>query len=323
MAWIKKNLVFVICAALALVLLGVAGWLLFSNMGRDTAIQEELNQELANWQQLNSGAFPNQENIDAAKKEQERLRQFKKEASSIIPIASVSPKLSDQAFVNLLGTTITQLRTKAEQAGVALPQQFDFTFSAQRKSLNFPAGSIENWVPQLNDIEGICNTLFEARVNALDSLQRVPVSPVDAGSAEFLTGTVVSNQFGIYTPYQIGFRAFSAELAEVLEKFQTASNFVVVKSVSVAPSAAESGGSAVQNPVYVPRQAPQRLDAGPPVTGFEGGGGKGGGRPVAQPAYQPARPRTATTGTVAATVLSEEPLQVTLLVDVIKLNPGQ
>ena len=167
MAWIKKNLVFVICSVVALVLLGVAGWMLFSNMGRDTAIQEELNQELANWQSLNSGSFPSQENIDAANKEKEKLLEVRKQSSSVVPLVSAPPQLSDQQFVNLLGTKIAELRTRAEQAGVALPEQYDFTFSAQRKSLNFPAGSIESWVPQLNDIEGICNVLFRARVNAV------------------------------------------------------------------------------------------------------------------------------------------------------------
>lgn len=324
MAWIKKNLVFVICAAVALVLSGVAAWLMFSSMGQDTTIQEELNQELANWQQLNSGPFPSEENIAAAKKEQQRLREFRKEAAAVIPAAIAPAKLGDQAFVTLLGSTITELRTKAEQSGVALPQQFDFTFSSQRKALNFPAGSIESWVPQLNDIQVICNVLFRARVNALDSIMRVPVSSVDTGTAEFLTGTVVSNQFAIYTPYQITFRSFSGELSTVLEEFQSATNFIVVKSVSVAPATGElgggMGGAAVPlRPAYTPRPAaPQRV--GSPLD-YESSGKGGAGRPAPQPAYQ-TRPRGTAPSAVAETVLSEQPLQVTLLLEVIKLNPN-
>ncbi|MBA4148280.1 MAG: hypothetical protein H0X66_09200 [Verrucomicrobia bacterium] len=328
MAWIKKNLVFVISAAAALVLLGVAVWLWLSNMSRDTAIQEELNQELANWQQLNAGAFPNDENIKAAKNEQERLRQFRKEAASVIPVASAAPKLSDQAFVNMLGNTIAGLRTKAEQSGVSLPEQFDFTFSAQRRSLNFPAGSIENWVPQLNDIEAICNILFAARVNALDSVQRVPVSPQDTGTGEFMGGTVVSNQFGIFAPYQVGFRGFSGELAAVLEAFQRATNFIVVKSVFVVPATGEfgsgGGGGAMPTPIYyAPRPQAQQRTVSPMEFDLAGGKDSGARRPVAQqPVYQQ-RPRTTTPGSVAETVLSEQPLQVTLLLEVVKLNRTQ
>ncbi|MFN7140176.1 MAG: hypothetical protein ACK4UN_12650, partial [Limisphaerales bacterium] len=89
MAWIKKNLVFVICSAVALILLIVASVFLFGNMSRDGEVQEELNQVTSDWQRLNtSGSFPSQENIEAAKREQEKVRNFRKGVATVIPVVT-------------------------------------------------------------------------------------------------------------------------------------------------------------------------------------------------------------------------------------------
>ncbi|MFN7139597.1 MAG: hypothetical protein ACK4UN_09670, partial [Limisphaerales bacterium] len=219
-----------------------------------------------------------------------------------IPVVTPSPKMSDQAFAGLLGRTIAELRNKATASGVALPQQYDFTFAAQRRALNFPAGSIDNWIPQLNDIVAISDALFQARVNALDGIKRVPVSSQDVGEADFLTANIVSNQFAVFTPYEVSFRGFTPELAAVLEQMQRTTNFVVIKSVSVAPapiSAAAGDGMQV---------APVRMQQDPR-------------RRVPQPGVQQRRGVQA--GAVAETVIAEQPLQVTLQLDVVKLNPVQ
>ncbi len=310
MAWIKKNLVFVICSGVALLLLGVAIWFMFSAKGKDAAVQEELNQELSNWQSLNTGgAFPSEENIAAAKAEQERFKQFRKESAALVPIKPAPSKLSDQAFAGLLGNTIAELRSTAAAAGVVIPPQYDFTFSAQRKSLNFPAGSIETYILQLNDIKSICNVLFQARVGAIDGLQRAPISEQDAAGSEFLTsGTIISNQFAFVTPYLVTFRGFTPELAAVIEQVQRSTNFILIKSISVMPSQTGIGpleggnvGGGDPNLAYL-----QSRSTPAPVR-----------RP--DPRAKPGAPVNET----AETILSEHPLQVTLLLDVVKLNPVQ
>src|SRR5688572_29606094 len=101
MAWIKKNLVFVICCGVAVALLGVAIFFWLSNSGREAQVQEELNQAVNDWNSLNTGgSFPSDENIEAAKREQEKFRQFRKDVLAVIPQVAPAPKMNDQAFAS-------------------------------------------------------------------------------------------------------------------------------------------------------------------------------------------------------------------------------
>jgi hypothetical protein len=74
-----------------------------------------------------------------------------------------------------------ELQAGASNAGVVLPPNYAFTFSAQKGKLTFAPGSIEPWTAQLSEIKTICSILYEAKVNGIEGLRRVPVSPDDQG----------------------------------------------------------------------------------------------------------------------------------------------
>ena len=318
MQWIKKNLLFVISCAVAVALIGVAGWFALSNQQQEEAVKEELNQLVQEWQRLNSSAqYPSAENIEAIKADQKRLKELRGQVVKVFPRAGAYPKMDDQAFAGYLGATIAELRAGANRAGVFLPDNYDFTFAAHRKSLKFPAGSIEQWLPQIDDIKAICNVAYQARVNVIDGIQRVPVSAMDGGT-DFITASIVSNQFGVFTPYQLSFRSFTSEVAAVLDGMMRSTNCMVVKSITVVPATtalpvSSSAATATRVAQVVQRPVPQRYVA----PGEEGGKGGGGRIVPGQPTAVGAR---TTAGALPVTIVSEQPVQVMIVLDCARLN---
>ena len=80
MPWIKRNLPLVIGGLVAVMLMAFAGFFFFSNWKKDKAISAELEQQIAELNRLyNSDPHPGTDevnNIAAAKKDQERVREF-------------------------------------------------------------------------------------------------------------------------------------------------------------------------------------------------------------------------------------------------------
>src|SRR5207244_5190489 len=80
MEWIKRNLYFVIGSAIALVLLGGAGWYFFSKVQLNNQILEKLNNEYSELSKLaQKKPHPGNEkvdNIEEAKKQQQEVRAF-------------------------------------------------------------------------------------------------------------------------------------------------------------------------------------------------------------------------------------------------------
>lgn len=321
MPWIKRNIFFVAGGLVALVLMGVAGYFLFSNLSRDAAVTEELNQQIQELRRI-SEADPHPgteevDNISAARKEQQRLEEFLADARKLFVPVPTYEKTDDQGFNNLLGNTIYQLQTTASNAGVVLPPDYSFTFQAQRGRLSFDRESIEPLMAQLGEVKTICNILFEAKVNSLEGMRRVPVSTNDpAGTADYLNATLVTNDISIVAPYEVTFRSFSDELGEVMNGILRSTNCLIVKSLTVEQSLAGPGGdpnAALGGSYY------------PPTTGIPGGGRYGGfderyGAPRAFP--QPSVPgRPVARSTTPQVFLSEKPLRITLLIDVVKIKP--
>lgn len=332
MQWIKRNLLFVSCGAIALVLLGVAGWFLYSNIQRDNEIQEGsdgLQQQLSEAQRLSSlPASVTQENIEEAKKQQKALKDFRGQLRDLFAPAPVFDKMDDRAFSSYLLKALRDLSTAASNANVILPDKFKFTFTAQTVQSQFPAESIDLWTKQLADIKSICDALYQSKINALDAIQRVPVAAMDNSPGEFLTATIMTNQAGTtFSPYFISFRSFSGDLAAVLERFSRSTNCIIVKSINVTPSTVPLPAPTVSAPgaptrFYYPATA--RPAPRPTVAEVDryGLGGKGGGAPPPQPTAIVARsPQTA--ASTVTTVLAERPLQVTMLLEIVRLGESK
>jgi hypothetical protein len=299
MGWLKRNLFFAIGVVVALALLGAAGFYDYQSWAHNQAAFAKLNEvynTLSEAAQIKpspgSGAV---DNIAAARDQESQLRQWINQTTNYFqPIAPI-PKpaggtVSSESFANALHQTIARLQHEADAANVTLPPQFDFSFAAHMDRLTFAPGSLDPLSVQLGEVKTISEIFFGAGINALDGIQRVPTSPDDASGppTDYLADQPVTNDLAVIVPYQVTFRAFSPEIARVLEAFANSPNGFIVKTISVQPAGAPAA----------PGAATTGVDTGtpPPPASVPGKGG-----------WQ--------------TVLDEQLLRVTLTVDLVKLTP--
>ncbi len=291
MAWIKRNLFFVIGGILAIGLLGSAGFYIYRGWNHNAAASDELRGIYDTLRDLNSKKpSPGSDkinNIEAAKQQENQLREWIRQAGDYFkPITPVpNPPngiVSSEGFAAALRRMIDQLQHEADSASVALPPQYNFSFKAQRDLVKFAPGSLGPLSEQLGEVKTIAEILFAARVNALDGIQRVRVSDDDTGGpqADYLDDRSATNNLAVLTPYQISFRSFSPEIGVVLAGFASSPHGFIVKGINVQLAGA---------PTKSPDAAP-----GAPATPGRGG---------------------------AQVVLNEQLLRVTLVVEVVKLLP--
>ena len=160
--------------------------------------------------------------------------------------------------------------------------------------LTFAPGSLEPLSVQLGEVKAISEIIFSARVNALDDIQRLRASDDDLnGQAtdylpDYLMEQPLTNDLAVLIPYRVTFRGFSPEVAQVLEAFAASPHGFIIKTFSVQPdSAAAMAGAAGTDTGMQP----------PPPAPVPGQGG-------------------------LQTVLNEQLLRVTLVVEAVKLTPG-
>ena len=220
MDWIKRNLYFLIGSLVALVLMGLAGWYLFSQWQLNNDILGKLDEQYAKLKRLNqqnphpgSGKI---DNIGAAKEQQQELRGYLRKALQYsehcppIPVPE-SGKLTSQEFSSALSRTIDQMEREATRASVALPPKdsegktYSFSFAAERQKLAYATGSLEPLSVQLGEVKSICTVLFQAKVNSLDNLRRERVSEDDlkGPQTDYLPEKSVTNELAVLTPYEV------------------------------------------------------------------------------------------------------------------------
>ena len=307
MVWVKRNLGLVIGGVVALALLVVASIYLWNKRGEDQAVTAELDTATARYQELlNRPVHPGDDrgvvnNIERAKDEVQRLQAFLEQVRSKFGGGEVPTNISNREFRALLDNTINDLQRKAESLGITLPQKdYWFTFAPQRTAVEFK--SIEMLTHQLLDVKELVEILYDAKVQDLKGIRRVPASTEDNNTQDFMTDKkATTNEVAIVTPYELKFQGFSAELGRVLDRLVQAKRCFVVRSVAVdrAPEdQVETAMPMMMNPLmnrYNPRYGI------PP--------------PVAPP------PRQQRQGNV---LLDENKLLVEMRVDVVRLKePGK
>ncbi|MGD0261376.1 MAG: hypothetical protein ABSD29_16300 [Verrucomicrobiota bacterium] len=343
MDWIKRNLYFLIGSLVALALMGLAGGYLYSKWQLNNDILGKLDAQYAKLKRLNAqNPHPGSgkvDNIKAAKEQQQELRDYVQKARQYfqrcppIPVPeSGTSKLTSQEFSSALSLTLDQMQHEAVKASVAVPkdsssQNYSFSFAAQRERLAYATGSLEPLSVQLGEVKSICTVLFEAKINALDSLRRERVSEDDlkGPQTDYLPDKSVTNDLAVLSPYELTFRCFSPELAAVLAGFASSPYGLVVKTINVvlAPAVAASEQAAAP----VPPPAPRYVAPLPPPRGAADafadryGRGPGAPRPAPQPTYtQPLAPAPAPASRSGPPLaLDEKQLQVTLMLNVVKL----
>jgi hypothetical protein len=270
------------------------------------------------------------DNIAVAREQERKIQDWIQQAAAdyfqpIAPIPNTGTNaVSSEAFAGALRRTIDQLQHEADAASVTLPPQYDFSFKAQRDLVRFQPGSLASLAAQFGEVKTISEILFAARVNSLDGIQRVRVSDDDANGpqADYFDGHSVTNNLAVLTPYQITFRSFSPEVGEVLAGFASSPHGFIVKSINVQPAgaaAAPAAETAVLMPA-VPMLA-EPMPAEPMLAQSYLPPGLRA-RPAAPPAAPPAALPTKVPGRGGLqTVLNEQLLRVTLVVEVVKLLP--
>ena len=248
MSWIKRNLYFVIGSVVALVLMGLAGWFLYSKWTLNNDILTKLNADYAELKTLNTqkphpGAGQ-VNNIKLAQEQRDQVRAFTKKTRDYFqPISRIPdlPKVTDHDFSVALSRTIEQLQHDATNASVTVPANYSFSFEAQKSRINFAANSLEPLAVQLGEVKQICAALFQAKINSLDNLRRERVSPDDSAGpqTDYLTEKSATNELAVMTPYEVTFRCFSSELAAVLSNLAASPAAMLVKTINVelAPAA--------------------------------------------------------------------------------------
>jgi hypothetical protein len=323
MAWIKRNLFFVVGGAIALLALGAAGFYIYKGWDRNSTALTSLTEVVGNLKALTEQKPPpgsgKVDNISIAKEQDKEVRTWiASTAGYFQPITPIpAGAITSEAFAGALRRTVDQMQKEAEASGVVLPPKYDFSFSAQRPLVKFAAGT-ELLAAQLGEVKAMAGILFAARINALDSIQRVRVTDDDTQGpqSDYIEQHPVTNELAVITPYVLTFRSFTPELSRVMAGFATASNTFIVKAVNVQPAGAASALGTLPggNPEMMPGMTPGGL----PLRG------EGYPNPYGQP---PAMQQAAAAAAAAVgkggsqLVLKEQLLRITLEVGLVKLLP--
>jgi hypothetical protein len=297
---------------------------LLGQRAREQQAAEDIAKQYAELTRLNQGqASP--ENIDAAKKQEAQLREYMAKARGffqrIPPIPNFTTnRIGDSDFATALRNTITQLTNSAGKQSVELPAEYYFSFESQRKLMVFDATNLNNMAVHLGEIKAICDILFSAKINYLIGIRREIISDTtDLNPPDYIADKTVSTPLADLTPYEVTFKSFSTELAEVLAGLASSTNAYVVKSINVereglAADDAMAGVNAPQ-PLAQPQRYPNRpyYPGGYPPPGNRGGFTPP--YPAPAPLAQPAR--------TSDIFLNEKPFRVTLDIEVVKMKRGK
>lgn len=337
MDWIKRNLIFVIGAVVALVLLGLAGWYSFSGYSNNAARKEELNAQYEELKRLKAmKPAPGEgkvDNIKLAQEQEQEVREFIGKLTQRlqrIPPLPPGTNLAAREYSAALQRTIDELQREATNNSVVLPPKYKFSFETQAGRVTFAAGSLEPLAAQLGEVKAICTILNEAKINSLDGIRRERVSADDnTGSAtDYIELHSITNELAVVSPYEVTIRCFTPELSAVLMGFANSPYGLIVKGVNVEPAAVSvmaDGYGTPMTPMAVPVAVP--VQQGTPRRGFDEGEAfrsRYGGRPsvpAPAPVQYYAQPVAAAPSRGLQTFLTERQLKVTLLVYVVKLLP--
>ena len=338
MAWIKRNLALVIGIAVSLLLLVGAGGYLVANEAQDYARDEDLAKLKVKLDSLRSGTFPSEANIRAVRTNVIQVLKFTAEAERIL--ATEPPKLANVSFSVHLPRVLDEMRRDATNAGVELPPKYDFTFGEVKGMSRIPGYGIEPLNSRLAEMKTICDALFKARVRGIESLQRLAAFADEPKGPDLLldrteqTNSLATGVNVTITPYRVVFRGFSGDLAVVLNTLSGTKEFFVVREVLVE----RLGGAGLMNPGLMNpgMMTPGMMTPGMMTPGPFGGPGPGGAPGMLAPGmttppppggFRPVAPKAP--GMVGAQpvsksslvkILDEQPLRITLVLDVIKVT---
>lgn len=315
MNWVKSNIGLVVGGVVALALMGVAGWFLFTQMEAEKRAQANLEQGLTNLKSLltrdphpgdpNAGV----DNITAVKAEQ-----AKAEKNLLEPLRELfkpfeAPEdLDTFKFKSLLEERVATMQRAARKAGTKLPKEGDskysFSFSDVRPKVSFAPETLGPMAFQLTQIESISQILFDAKIHSINGIKRPEVSEAEeeveededdyddeesafssfslgTSSENYIEDEAITNSItgAIIYPFQLSFQCFASELSDVMAGFNDSDHFFRVKWMVVEQSAKSNEAADPNAGLYAPepRGAMGGMDPGLAARyGMAGGGGDAG-----------------------------------------------
>ena len=250
MVWIKRNLLFVLSAVVGLILMVGSGCFFYGNWSANRKAVEDFKRAQSELKALqNKKPFPTKEAIQEAKEAQKEVLDILYQFKAAFESAQETPSLDEKTFKSSVSGMLAQLQTLAVNSGVNLPQSdYAFSFSGLITKLNFPTNSIGPWVMQLHDVKSICSIVFNAKVNTLEGIRRVPVSTDEAavGAGDFLPLNIVTNENIARAPYEVVVRGYSREIADVMNGFLRSTDCFIIKNIDIGPASGAAGIAATQ-----------------------------------------------------------------------------
>src|SRR5665213_3201742 len=197
MTWVKRNIIFLIVIVLGLGATGYCGYLLYGVMGANSGLGGEYTSTVDQVEQIKKGPPPpTPENIDAATKDQERVKEFLRTFKKSFAPFPVAKSVNDQGFVEHLTLMERQFGIEASNSGVQLPADYHFSFAGEQKKVKFSSECLDPLMQEMEEVNMILRLLYAAKINYLEELQRIPACQDDNDGQDILYTSSISNQWG-------------------------------------------------------------------------------------------------------------------------------
>jgi hypothetical protein len=319
MEWIKRNLVLVISGVVSLVVIGAAGFYLYSRWSANADKTAEFEAKKQAYQALLSkDPYPSKENLEAIKKAEESASAILKEFNQFFAPVEVPAIKTPGEFKAFLEESIYALSQKAASSSITIPTNYNFSFSAQRSLMTFDT-NLTSVAEELVHVTTLCSILFDSRISELVRIRRAPVTTNDTGAlgtypSDYLGNRQAkTNEYAFVLPYELVFKSSSAELGTILDRLARATNGFLVKMVKVEPAE-----SATEDVMGAEISESNMSSAAAMASRY---GRFMGRRQTRQVAAAPEATQTASTRPKGPEVLlKEKALRIVLLVDIVRLK---
>ena len=188
--------------------------------------------QLAQLQSENPG--PTEANLQAVSEELTKAKAVLERLQTVLAAESapLQASLTPQQFQDALAERINALTTEAEEAGVALPEDFSLGFGRYRTEL--PASAVAPLLgQQLEGIANVASLLIKARVKAISSLTR-PELAEEGRAAEAQDDAAKKEKSIALAPFDLSFEADQANFREALNAIVAAKPVVFIRLLAVA-----------------------------------------------------------------------------------------
>jgi hypothetical protein len=231
---LKKNILIISGAAIAVLMVGLSGFLLNRGIAQLAETETKLAESKSTLVDLHKkDPFPSKKNIDDEKANVEGLQKsFGKlmtdlRAGEVQPIANITPS----TFMTLLYSKRNELINKAKQSGTTLPANFAFGFDryCAADSRLPPPAELPLLSQQLVVIENLGDILLREKVKEIIKIAKDD-SEIQAGAA---SASVDKKELFTKLHFVVEFKAKEGSLLDVLNSISSSKMFMAVSSIKV------------------------------------------------------------------------------------------